>query len=123
MERALFKQRGMPTEFGGVVVTAIYLLNRLLTKSLTRLTPYEAWHGTKSAVHHLRVFGCRAYVKELGHVSKLMDRSNAADFIRYVEGVKPYRALRNRCHRAMGLLPHPSSLHCLQRLWPLHHRL
>jgi hypothetical protein len=72
MARALLKQRRMPAEFWGeVVVTAIYLQNRLLTKSLTGRTPYEAWHGWKPAVNHLRVFGCRAFVKQLSHVDKL----------------------------------------------------
>jgi hypothetical protein len=38
---------------GEAVVTAVYLLNRALTKSLTRQTPYEAWHGAKPSVVHL----------------------------------------------------------------------
>jgi hypothetical protein len=94
MARALLKQRRMPTEFWGeVVVTAVYLQNRLPTKSLTGRTPYEAWHGRKPAVNHLRVFGCRAFVKQLGHVDKLVDRSHAGVFISYVEGAKAYRIL------------------------------
>jgi hypothetical protein len=59
MARALLKQRRMPTEFWGeAVVTAVYLQNRLPTKSLANRTPYEAWHGLKPAVNHLCVFGC-----------------------------------------------------------------
>jgi hypothetical protein len=46
MARALLKQGRMPTEFWGeVMVTAVYLQTRLLMKSLTGRTPYEAWHG------------------------------------------------------------------------------
>jgi hypothetical protein len=46
MVRALQKQRRMPAEFWGeAAVTAVYLQNRLPTKSLTGRTPYEAWHG------------------------------------------------------------------------------
>jgi hypothetical protein len=59
MARALLKQRRMPGEFWGeVVVNVVYLQNRLLAKSLVGHTPYEAWHGQKSAVNHLCVFGC-----------------------------------------------------------------
>jgi hypothetical protein len=59
MARALLKQRRMSAEFlGEAVVTAVYLQNRLPMKSLAGRTPYEAWHGRKPAVNHLRVFGC-----------------------------------------------------------------
>jgi hypothetical protein len=75
---------------GEAVVTAVYLQNRLPTKSLAGRTPYEAWHGWKPAVNHLRVFGCRAFVKQLGHVDKLADRSRAGVFIGYAEGAKAY---------------------------------
>jgi transposase InsO family protein len=44
MARALLKQRRMPAKFWGeAVVTAVYLQNWLLTKSLVGRTPYEAW--------------------------------------------------------------------------------
>jgi hypothetical protein len=46
MARALLKQRRMLAEFWGeVMVTVVYLQNRLLIKSLAGRTPYEAWHG------------------------------------------------------------------------------
>jgi hypothetical protein len=94
MARALLKQRTMPTEFWGeAVVTAVYLQNRLPTKSLAGHTPYEALHERKPAMNHLRVFGCRAFVKQLGHVDKLADRSRAGVFIGYAEGAKAYHIL------------------------------
>jgi transposase InsO family protein len=94
MARALLKQRGMPATFWGeAVVTAVYILNRSPTKALDGKTPYEAWHGRKPAVSHLRVFGCLAFAKELGHVSKLDDRSTPGVFIGYAEGSKAYRIL------------------------------
>jgi transposase InsO family protein len=66
-----------------VVVMAVYILNRSPTKALEGRTPYEAWHGRKPAVSHLRVFGCLAFAKELGHISKLDDRSTPGVFIGY----------------------------------------
>jgi transposase InsO family protein len=76
MAQALLKQRGMPAVFWGeAVVTAVYIRNRSPTKALNDRTSYEAWHGHKPAVSHLRVFGCLAFTKELGHIGKLDDRS------------------------------------------------
>jgi hypothetical protein len=75
------------------MATVVYLQNRLSTKSLASRTPYEAWHGRKPAVNHLRVFDCRAFVKQLGHIDKLADRSRAGVFISYAEGAKAYHIL------------------------------
>jgi hypothetical protein len=74
-------------------VTAIYILNRSPTKALNGRTPYETWHGRKPAVSHLRVFGCLAFDKELGHIGKLDDRSTPRVFIGYAEGSKAYLIL------------------------------
>jgi hypothetical protein len=75
------------------VVTAVYILNRSPTKALNGRTSYEAWHECKPAVSHLRVFGCLAFANELGHISKLDDRSTPGVFIGYAEGLKTYRIL------------------------------
>jgi hypothetical protein len=94
MARALLKQRGMPVVFWGeAVVTAIYIRNCSPTKALNGRTPYEAWHARKPAVSHLWVFGCLTFSKELGHISKLDDRSTPGVFIGYMEGSKAYRIL------------------------------
>jgi hypothetical protein len=90
----------MPVVFWGeAVVTAVYILNRSPTKALEGRTLYEAWHGRKPAVSHLRVFGCLAFAKELGHVSKLDDRSTPGVFIGYAEGSKAYRILDPKTQR------------------------
>jgi hypothetical protein len=49
--------------------------------------------GCKLAVSHLRVFGCLAFAKELGHIDKLDDRRTPGVFIRYAEGSNAYRIL------------------------------
>jgi hypothetical protein len=98
MARALLKQRGMPTFWGEALVTAVYILNRLPTKALEGRTPYEACQR-KPAVSHLRVFGCLAFAKELGHASKLDDRSTPGVFIGYAEGSKAYRILDPKTQR------------------------
>jgi hypothetical protein len=94
MARALLKQRGMPIVFWGeAVVTTVYILNRSPTKALNGRTSYEAWHGRKPAVSHLRVFGCLMFSKELGHIGKLDDSSTPGVFIGYTEGSKAYHIL------------------------------
>jgi hypothetical protein len=78
-----------------VKLTAVYVLNRCPTKSLNNMTPYEAWHGRKPNVKHMRTFGCVAYVKLVGPgLTKLSDRSAKMIFIGYESGTKGYRFYR-----------------------------
>jgi hypothetical protein len=83
---------GMPAKFWGEAVsTAVYLPNRAPTKSVKGMTPYEAWHGRKPSVHHLRTFGCTAHVKKTGPgQTKLADRSKQMVMIGYETGSKAY---------------------------------
>ena len=61
--RSMLKAKGLPRWFWGEAVsTTIYVLNRCPTKSVVALTPFEAWHRKKPAVHHLRTLGCIVYV-------------------------------------------------------------
>jgi hypothetical protein len=100
MARALLKQRRMPAVFWAeAVVTTVYILNCSPTMAVNGRTSYEAWHGRKSAVSHLRVFGCLTFGKELGHIGKLDDRSTSGVFIGYAEGSKAYRILDSGTQR------------------------
>jgi hypothetical protein len=68
------------------------VLNRSPTKALNNKTPFEAWHGKKPRVSHLKVFGCVAHVKVVGPgLDKLYDRSSKMVFIGYKSGTKGYR--------------------------------
>lgn len=93
MARCMLKSMGVPGRFWGeAVTTAVFLLNRAPTRSLEDMTPYEAWYGTKPAVHFFRTFGCVAHVKVTGgHIRKLDDRSTPMVFIGYEPGTKGYR--------------------------------
>jgi hypothetical protein len=69
----------------------VYVLNRCPTKSVDGKTPFEAWHGRKPAVHHLRMFGCIVYVRNtMPHLKKLEDRGRKIIFIGYESGSKVY---------------------------------
>jgi hypothetical protein len=90
MARSMMKAKGLPSRFWGEVVsTAVYLLNRAPTRAVDGRTPYEAWHGKKPEVSHLRVFGCVKPTKS--HAGKLENRSTAMVFLGYEQGMKGYR--------------------------------
>ncbi|WVZ95284.1 LOW QUALITY PROTEIN: hypothetical protein U9M48_041069 [Paspalum notatum var. saurae] len=93
MARCMLKAKGMPVAFlGEAVTTAVYILNRASTKALDGQTPFEAWHGRKLDVSHLRTFGCVGYVKVTkSGLSKLEDRSKPMVLLGYEAGSKAYR--------------------------------
>jgi hypothetical protein len=74
--RSMLKAKGLPRWFWGeAVCTAVYMLIRCLTKSIDDMTPFEAWHEKRSAVHHLMMFVCIVYVRNtMPHLKKLEDR-------------------------------------------------
>ena len=92
--RSMLKAKGLPGWFWGEAVsTAVYVLNRCPTKSVDSMTPFEAWHGKKPAVHHLKTFGCIVYVRNTTpHLKKLEDRGRKMIFVGYERGSKAYRA-------------------------------
>uniref|UniRef100_A0ACD5U6F7 Uncharacterized protein n=1 Tax=Avena sativa TaxID=4498 RepID=A0ACD5U6F7_AVESA len=93
MARCLLKAKGVPPKFWGeAVTTAVYLLNRGMTKSLPGKTPYEACHGRRPNAAHLRTFGCVAHVKDTRpHLKKLQDRSTPMVLFGYKPGTAAYR--------------------------------
>ena len=84
---------GLPYKFwGDAVLTAVYLRNRLPTRALNGVTPYEAWRGDKPDLSHLKVWGCLAYV----HVhrvkrNKLAKRARACVFVGYAPEAKGWK--------------------------------
>lgn len=44
------------------IQTVVYILNRIHTRSLYNINPYESWLGKNPSVKHFKVFGCLAYV-------------------------------------------------------------
>jgi hypothetical protein len=86
MARSLLKRRNVPATFWGEAVAT--LLSRAPTKALEGMTSYQAWHGRKPDVAHLRTFGCVAFLKVTKpNLKKLEDRITPAVFI----GYKPRR--------------------------------
>jgi hypothetical protein len=57
--------------WGEAFYCAIYLLNRVKTRSVERKIPYEVWKGVSPNVSHVRVFESTVFV----HIPKRKKRS------------------------------------------------
>ena len=58
----LYHSRFAKSYWGEALLIANYIQNRLPTKALDNITPYEIWHGHKANLSYLKVFGCTTYV-------------------------------------------------------------
>lgn len=65
MTRSILKHMSLPNYLWGEAVRhATYLINRVVTRSLTPAqTPYEVYRGRKPNLGHICVFGCIGYVR------------------------------------------------------------
>ena len=68
--------------------TAVYLLNRVLSKSVDK-TPYEMRYNKKPVLAHIKIWGCPAYVKHI-ESDKLRARSDKCLFAGYPKETKGY---------------------------------
>ena len=68
-----------------------FLNNRLPTKVLNNISPYEAFHNTCPDLSFLKVFGSLAYASTLSaHRSKLDPRAQKCIFLGYSPGTKGF---------------------------------
>jgi transposase InsO family protein len=74
MPRTLLKSMKVRGKFWGESVRhVVYLLNRLPTKVLGDVTPYESWTRRKPSLGHLKMFGCTAHARNSApHMKNLM---------------------------------------------------
>jgi len=99
----MLKEKGLPNTFWAeAVYTAVYLLNRCLTKAVQNKTPVEVWSGRKPSAKHLKVFGCICYV----HIpnqkrSKLDEKTEKGIFIGYSDQSKGYRVYNLKTKKLM----------------------
>ena len=91
--RSMLADLELPKSFWvEALATATYLRNRSPTKAVEGKTPYEAFHGVKPKVGHLRVFGCTAYSHIPKHERlKLDDKARKCIFLGYSMNRKGYR--------------------------------
>jgi len=76
--RTLLYMSGLPAQFwSSALLHAAYLHNRHV-HSATKMTPYEAWHGKRPNLAHLKVFGSRVCVRQPGERRCKLDRHDYA---------------------------------------------
>ncbi|MCE8502524.1 DDE-type integrase/transposase/recombinase, partial [Latilactobacillus sakei] len=89
MVRSMLSHSDLHVSFWGYALeTAVYLLNRVPTKSVPK-TPFELWTGKKPSVRHLKVWGCPAHVRKQS-MDKLESRTNRCLFVGYPKGTIGY---------------------------------
>lgn len=92
--RALKVQASIPDEYWEeCVLTAVYLINRTPTLTLDNETPFFRFFKTQPWLHHLQVFGCRAFTKINSKTPKLGPQSIAGVFLGYSYHSKGYKIL------------------------------
>jgi len=73
------------------VSVAVYLTNHNPTRLVVGKTLYEAWHGRKPFLKHLRVFGCLALMHVPKEKRKKLDyRATPGIFVGYSTSTKQY---------------------------------
>lgn len=92
MSLCLLQETALPKYlWGEAICHSIYMLDRLPTRVVTGLTPYETWGWKKPNLEHIRVFGCLAYMKvPTVNLRKLDNRSKPIVYIGKELGTKAY---------------------------------
>lgn len=93
-----------PNRWDEFLVTANYLTTRTPSRSLPGgMTPFEAWHGRKPDLSHLREIGCRAFVLiQNTHNPKIYERSVECVLIGYGADSKTYRCYHRGTHKIIS---------------------
>ena len=74
-----------PNMWSEALKTAVYILNRVPSKSVPK-TPFELWNGWKPSLNHVHIWGCQVEVRVYNpHERKLDPRTVSGFFIGYVE--------------------------------------
>ena len=91
--RSMLLDADLPQRFWAEAVsTANYLKNRCPSRAVKGMTPYEAWHGTRPKVEHLRVFGCESYAHIPKDERRKFDsKARKCILLGYGERTKGYR--------------------------------
>ena len=91
LARAMMIARATPEFLWEYAIAhAAYLRERAPTNPLPAMTPYQAWHGQKPDISHLREFGSPVYILLQGHKEqpKLLPKSKPYLFVGFDDGSK-----------------------------------
>ncbi|KAJ9529104.1 hypothetical protein QJQ45_007766 [Haematococcus lacustris] len=89
--RAMMLASGVPAFCWGFGVMAATHVHNLRPVAGKPCTPHEACFGSPPDIHHLRVWGCPAWVHDSEPSSKLASRGIKGVFVGYEEGGKAYQ--------------------------------
>jgi len=93
MTRCMLHEKHLPKRFWAEAAsTAVFLQNRLPSRSVKDKTPYEAWYGHKPSLQFLRIFGCLcfSYIPQVKR-DKLDKKAVPDIFIGYIFFSKAYK--------------------------------
>lgn len=90
VSRALMFQSQLPKIYWSYAVQhAVFLINRIPTRVLGNISPYQVLHGEPPDLSDLRVFGCLCYASTLQSQRKKFDpRAKKCVFLGYKSGMK-----------------------------------
>ena len=92
MRSMLADSKMPPRLWAEALSTAVYLLNISPTKSVNKMTSFEAWMGEKPNVEHLRTFGCAVYAHVPKDERKKLDmKTRKCVLLGYGTEIKGYR--------------------------------
>ena len=94
LARTMLNENHLPKCFWtDAISTTCYVLNRVILRPISKLTPYEIYKGTKPNISHLKVFGCKCFVLNKGKESggKFDARGDEGLFLGYSSTRKEYR--------------------------------
>ena len=92
--RALLYHSKLPTTYWGeCILTATYLINRLLNSVLNNKTPFETLHHLPPTYSHLRSFECLCFPTLKTYKDKFDPRSTPHIFVGYPCNTKGYKVL------------------------------
>nr|KYP56903.1 Retrovirus-related Pol polyprotein from transposon TNT 1-94 [Cajanus cajan] len=92
MVRSIISHSSLPESlWGEALKTAVYILNRVLSKAINK-TLYELWTGKRPSLKHLHIWGCPAEAHPYRpHESKLESRTVSCYFVGYPECSQGYK--------------------------------
>ncbi|MCO5592728.1 hypothetical protein L7F22_046731 [Adiantum nelumboides] len=101
MARCMLKTKSLPHKLWmEAVACATHVLNKLPTRALKKITPYEAWYDRKPSVNYLCFFGCLAYASIPQQLrGKLDDKAVKCILVGYSSGSKGYRLYNLATHK------------------------
>jgi hypothetical protein len=80
------------TFYSEAINTVVYLKNKIPTRCLAIITPFEALYGSKPPVHNLKVFGCNSFAHISNENRKKLDaKAIKCIFIGYDYEFKEYK--------------------------------